>query len=246
MMESYVEVSILHNVLTIFVSFWMAQYISLQPLRQRSILTYAWMISLCGGLLYQSYSWLAVLALEIGSFFCFFRKSAKSWLMAQAIRMLWYYTAFALYQGSFHNLLWFVPIHASIVYLWLFYGLLYALLKAKWKQQLARLSYRYAIDLFLEETTLHLDGWLDSGNLLCTQGLPVLFVEGSYEAYFQQQRIQWVVMKTMQGSETIRCYACEAALSNTKRCPVLVCCKEGMQLPLHCKVLLNMNVMTQG
>lgn len=164
----------------------------------------------------------------------------------QVIRMLWYMTSFAFYQGGFHNFLWFVPLHAAVYWLWLVYVLLFVLLHVKWKDMLARMNYLYRLQIELADTTLHLKGWLDSGNLLSYEGIPVLFISSSYETYFKKQDIELVVMNTVDDTSVIRCYACLAAIEGCHKHRVLVCCRNHVSLPLNCEVLLNMNMMTLG
>ena len=57
-MESYVEVSMLHNTATILLSFLMASYACVQPLPIRKMLVYALALSIPGCLLFFPGSWL--------------------------------------------------------------------------------------------------------------------------------------------------------------------------------------------
>lgn len=245
-MESYVEVSILHNIATILLSFLMASYACVQPVPIRKMLIYALAVSIPGCLMFFPGSWGFPLLVEAVFFFWQFRLCAKSWMMMQVIRILWYMTSFAFYQDGFHNFLWFVPIRASVIWLWLVYGLMFVLLHVKWKDMLARMNYLYRLHIELADTTLHLNGWLDSGNLLSYEGIPVLFVSSSYEAYFKKQDIELVVMNTVDDTSVIRCYACMAAIEGCHKHRVLICCRNHVSLPLNCEVLLNMNMMTLG
>ena len=70
-MESYVEVSMLHNTATILLSFLMASYACVQPLPIRKMLVYALALSIPGCLLFFPGSWLfLVLEEEIGRASC--------------------------------------------------------------------------------------------------------------------------------------------------------------------------------
>lgn len=245
-MESFVEVSLLHNAITILLSFRMASYACVQPIALRSMFLYALTIAVFGSLLFFQGSYLLMLLLEIGFFLGMFHRNAKSWMTMLVIRFLWCMSGFALYQGGFHNFLWFVPVHATIVWLWLVYALLFILLHRKWKDMLARLNYCYRVHIELEDRTLHLKGWLDSGNLLSYESIPVLFLSSSYEAYFAKQDIELVVMNTMEDTSIIHCYVCMAAIDGCQKHKVLICCRKHVNLPLNCEVLLNMNLMTLG
>ena len=63
-MESFVEISIIHNVVTILLSFLMASYACVQPLPVQKILLYAIGISVPGCLLFFTGSWVLMLLLE--------------------------------------------------------------------------------------------------------------------------------------------------------------------------------------
>ena len=80
-MESYVEVSMLHNTATILLSFLMASYACVQPLPIRKMLVYALAPSTPAVLFFPG-SWL-FLVLEEVVFFWQFRFCAKSWMMMQ-------------------------------------------------------------------------------------------------------------------------------------------------------------------
>ena len=244
-MESYVEITFLHNFGTLLLSFAMASYCNVQPIPWYKMVIYAFVISAMGSLVFFKGSIWLILLVEI-LFLLMFYKTWKSWLMMQVIRCLWYMSAFGIYQGSFHNLLWFVPIHKPVVWLWIFYALLFLLLKVKWKDMLARSHYCYYVQFILHNKKIKVKGFLDSGNLMVHEGLPVLFISSKYEAYFKEQDIKWIVINTVQDTSLVCAYMCNAALEGCQSHKVLVCCKKEIRLPLNCEVLLNMNVMTLG
>lgn len=64
-MESYVEVSMLHNTATILLSFLMASYACVQPLPIRKMLVYALALSIPGCLLFFPGSWLFLVLEEV-------------------------------------------------------------------------------------------------------------------------------------------------------------------------------------
>ena len=68
-MESYVEVSMLHNTATILLSFLMASYACVQPLPIRKMLVYALALSIPGCLLFFPGSWLFLVLEEVVVFF---------------------------------------------------------------------------------------------------------------------------------------------------------------------------------
>lgn len=245
-MESYIEISFLHNVLVILLSVLLGEYAALQPVSFRRLLGYAVSISFVACFCWFPHSVYVVLVAEMILFVLFFRYAYKSYLMGLCIRYLCYYTAFAFYQGGFHNLVWFVPMKSGILFLWGVYGAVYILLALKWKDIFSKLSYLYQIRIYVEGKVLHLPAYLDSANLVTYHHVPILFIDKKYHEYFKNQRIELVVMNTIAKTEIIRCYACDVQIAGCRKHAVYVNCDKTLQLPFQCNVLLNMKVMTLG
>lgn len=246
-MESYLEVSFFHNVCTIALSFLLGEYASMQPVSIWRVLLYAFMVSAFGCFLWFPYAIWIILLIEAFFFFLCFRRVFKAYFSALTIRILCYLSAFLFFGGGFHNGLWFVPMDGKgVVALWIVYGCAVLLLMAKWKHAFALTSYVYDAMLFLQETKLHLKGYLDSGNLLTYEQIPIVFIDKKYQTYFKNQNIELIVMNSVTSSEVIRCYACRLQLAGCRIQQVYVNCDRHLQLPLQCDVLLNVNVMTTG
>ncbi|MEG2506706.1 MAG: sigma-E processing peptidase SpoIIGA [Longicatena sp.] len=245
-MESYLEVSFLHNLITIMLSVVIAQYTTLQPLSNKRLFCYAFVLSLYGCLTYFSYSIVGSICLEALFFITYFRYAYKTYLMALCIRYVAYATTFVLLIGSFHNGLYFVPMKYEILLIWLCYGLAYALLYHKWKDVFSKLSYVYQSTLFMKQTTLKLPAYLDSGNLVSHEHIPIIFVDQQYLAYFKDQSIELVVMNSITNTTILRCYKCSIQLEGCQKHMVYVHADKHLNLPFNCKVLLNMKVMTLG
>ena len=94
-MESYVEITFLHNFGTLLISFAMASYCNVQPIPWYKMVIYAFVISAMGSLVFFKGSIWLILLVEI-LFLLMFYKTWKSWLMMQVIRCLWYMSAFGI------------------------------------------------------------------------------------------------------------------------------------------------------
>lgn len=245
-MDSYIEISLLHNVATIWLSCMVAKYVNGQPIADKKIILYACTIATLGSILWFPYAWGILLIVEVSFFFFCFRFTYKAYIGALCFRYLCYLTTFLFYQGGFHNFLWFVPIQAFIYPIWSIYGIVYALLARKWKDCIVKLSYVYQIQIHVQDHTLQVLGYLDSGNLLTYQNIPVLFIDKKYQSYFCNQRIELVVRNSISDMDVIRCYECEMTMEGSRRHQVLISCESNMALPMKCEVLLNMKVITQG
>lgn len=245
-MESYVEVSFLYNWLTILVSVLLASYSCIQPINVKKGMLYAFMISLVGVSLYEAGSLYVAVLLESLFFMMVFPHKRKLYIYAMALRWFSFYSCFALYGGSFHNGLYFVPIRVNPLPIWLLYGGLLFMLKQKWKDLFAKGNYVYAMTLYLEEQQLPLKAYLDSGNLLCHEQQPVIFLDEKYQTYFQDSSIELVVMNTVEKTGVLSCHSCVIQVDGCKRHRVYVSCERHLTLPFDCEVLLNMKLMTLG
>lgn len=245
-MESYLEVSFLHNMCTIALSMFLGEYAAIQPVALYRILLYAMIISALGCLGWFPYAMLLLFLLEVLAFFFFFRHAYKAYACGWVVRLLLHASAFVFYGGGFHNGMWFVPMDTGVAALWIVYGVIGILLMVKWKDVFSRLSYIYEVTMHLPRKQLKMKSYLDSGNLLTYQHIPIIFVDKKYQTYFQNQRIELVVMNSIQASEVIRCYECDIQIAGCKKQHVYINCDQHLQLPFECDVLLNMNMMTMG
>lgn len=245
-MDSYVEVSFLHTMLLILLSVWIAQYISLKPISDLRLLAYAFLQSLCLCFMWFSYSWLLCVIIEALFFLIIFHYAKKTYLVALCIRALSMATCFVVYQGGFHNVTWFVPIQARIWPVWVTLIIVAIALRMKWKYYLAKTSCVYDTKIYTKHETLRIKGYLDSGNLLTWQGVPVIFLSPNYHAYFKDESIELIVMNSVSDTAILRCYTSKIQIAGCVSHQVYVHCEKNLQLPMGCVALLNMNVMTMG
>lgn len=245
-MESYLEVSFINSCLILYVSVMVAQYASWQPIAKKYCLLYALIVSFVGVFFWFPYAMLMVVIIEVLFFLFIFRRAYKTYLFSMCFRFLCIATCFLLYGGGFHNFIWFVPLQATIWVTWLLYIFALVLLHCKWKDYVAKLSCVYDVSIYTKTKTLHVVGYLDSGNLLTYEGKPVVFIDCQYKTYFAQERIELIVMNTIAQTEVIRCYQCDIQLHGCKRHRVYIHCDKTLQLPVKCGLLLNMKVMTLG
>lgn len=245
-MESYLEVSFLYNICTLILSLRLGAYAAVQPISMRRMIMYATLLSALACFGWFPFAGVLVVLGEIVSLILFFRYALKTYVCAWILRLLLYGTSFVLYGGGFHNGMWFVPMDTKVIWLWIVYILLFIILLIKCKDSFLKLSYIYEITMYLPHTCIKLKSYLDSGNMLMYQQIPILFVDKKYQEYFKEQRIELVVMNSIDTTSVIRCYACDIKIAGCCRKGVYINCDRHLQLPFHCSVLLNVNVMTMG
>lgn len=144
-MESYIEVTFLTNGFIILLSVQIAQYITLRPVDTKNSICYALLISLFSVMLWEKWSVYMLITLELLFCLTLFKYAIKTWIFAYLYRWLLMLTCFVVWQGSFHNLTWFVPIHCPFLYIWIGCSFTFLLLYKKWNLWVAKRSCLYTI-----------------------------------------------------------------------------------------------------
>lgn len=112
-----------------------------------------------------------------GGHFVFFDFSLAYEMLRVRIyhRMLLFFAEYAFLKGSFHNLLYFVPMRCEIILFWVVLLLGLVFLFANGKLFLCAMQYSYPFTLYTADTKLKLIGYLDSGNLATYHQIPIIF-----------------------------------------------------------------------
>lgn len=240
-MDSYIEISFIIQTLTMLISCMTAGYLSLKPISLKQ----SWMYSICIAFFacsfWSSYSWTLMFIIEVLFFLIYFRYRWKTYLLVITLRILVSATWYAIYRGGFHNFQYFLPMVSPIppililiIILWLLYR--------KWNYWLGKLTYVYECEIDHLPLKKHFKGYLDTGNLLMLEDIPVIFMDEKYEEYFKDCRIHCLVMKTMSGTVPIMCYETNIRIQGLTKKKVYVHLKKETQLPMQCEILLNMNL----
>lgn len=244
-MDSYIEITWLTSFLVLLHSSMVAFYIAWKPQPFYKLILYSALLPLFACFCFHRYGWVFTILLEGIFFIWIYAYAWKTWLIMIANRLLWNFTCYVLFDGTFHLGIYFVPISTFPWLLWLFLILSGALLFHKWKDALAQRDFIYPIRIFTSKVKLQIKGYLDSGNLLENEGVPVIFVDHKYEAYFQNESIELVVMNTVDATKVIKCHEARIKLHGGGYHKVLVNSEKTLQLPMGCHALLNMKLMIQ-
>lgn len=240
-MESYVEISYLIQVLTMMISCMIAGYLSLQPLSIKQVMLYSCMLPLFACGIWITYSLWLMAVIEVLFFLLFFKRRWKTWLYTITLRLLFSLSWYAWFQGGFHNFQYFFPTQSPMMILFIELILLW-LLYRKWNYWIGKLNYVYDCKLYAISSSKWWKGYLDSGNMLMLNDVPVIFIDDRYQTYFMNENIQYVVMNTLGAKTPIACYESMIQIRGFSDSRVLVCCQKNVQLPMHCQVLLNVNL----
>lgn len=244
-MESYVEITWFTSFLMLLHSSTLAFYVAWKPQPFYKLVIYSMVLPFFACICFSKHAWIWLLLLEGGFFWWIYRYAWKTWLILLANRFLWNFTAYALFGGTFHLGIFFVP---SKVIPWGYWFILlttWVFLYHKWKSTLAQRDFIYPIQIVCEKTRLKIKGYLDSGNLLTCGGVPVIFLDQKYQEYFEHNRIELVVMNGVDATKVIRCKEAKMKVGDGGFHMVLINTEKSLHLPLGAHALLNMHLMTQ-
>lgn len=218
-----------------------AGYLSLKPLSIKQMGIYSMILPLASCFLWMKYSWIIILMVEVLFFLLYFRLSWKTYLLTLSLRFLLSFSWYACFRGGFHNFQYFFPIRSPFillisqcVILWLLYR--------KWNYWVGKLNYVYECQIEGIPNKHSWKGYLDSGNMLMMNDIPVIFIDNKYESYFHDANIQYLVMNTMSGSAPIACFEGRIKIQGMVKKRVYIRCEKNIQLPMQCQILLNVNL----
>lgn len=244
-MESYIEITWITSFFILLHSATVAFYVAWKPQPFCKLVTYSAVMPLFANLCFWNYGMLWMIFLEGIFFMWIYRYAWKTWLIMIANRLLWNFTAYVLYEGSFHLGIYFVPALTMPWFLWITLVTTWILLYHKWKSTLAQRDFIYPIQITSDKTRLKVRGYLDSGNLLTSGGKPVVFIDQKYQEYFKDNRIELVVMNGVDTTKVLRCKEAKLKVGNSGYHEVLINTDKHLNLPFGAHALLNMHVMTQ-
>ena len=242
-MESYIEISFVNQILLMVLSILIAGYITCKPVCLKENVIYSVSISLFCSLFWGTYSWLLYMCLEVFFFLLYFRYRLKTYFVYGSLRFLLSFTCYALWKGSYHLGMYYVPLHQKPFLFWTIEIILLISLLRKWKYFLGKLNYIYECTIQSNHKKFSVCAYLDSGNLLTLQGIPVVFLDPKYTLYFQGERMQFVNIQTVQGEQEIGCYEALIEIKGYASQHVYVHCKQNIKLPFRCELLLNMKLL---
>lgn len=241
-MESYIEVTWIHNVLIGLIAYYGSSFFSFSKVRMPHFFAFLvgelLFVVLCYEEVFKSIFYLY----ELGMYFVLFHHHYKRLFMYISIKYALSFTFFKLLGGSFHLLHYFVPIWVNPLGLWLIMALLVFSLRQKWSVYLKVSDFIYHIEI-LGKTTLRVKGYLDTGNTLLHKGRPVLFLDKRYCPSIQQpQKEEWIEMQTLHAKENIKAYLYDVKIERYKTQPCYISCDKDVTLEWGCVCLLNMEM----
>ena len=234
-MESYIEITLITNFLVCVFSYYASLYFSLS--KKQNVLFYA---LLCiEQLLHISSVYHGYFILYECIFMIYtIKQNIKVSIMYISLKYLNLFTMYKLFGGSFYMGHYYVSIYTNMIYIWLFYLLCIVLLKVKWHMYIFKQDFIYNV-YFYTTKRFRIKGYLDSGNSVSYKNVPILFVDVSYQHYFNDLSYTYCYIETLNSNKIYKIYTCEVWIKGYKRREYYICCDEHIHLEFNCRCLLN-------
>lgn len=240
-MESYIEITFLNDFLLCVLAYYASAFFSLSKIHSPSFFLLLLIEQVFHILCFDpSYYFLFYLYEIFFLYFVFFRQWKKG-IMYLCLKYLLMFTFFKFLGGSFHLLHYYVPSFVQIYGLWLLVILFIVLLKEKWSAYLRISDFIYEVQIKADEN-IRLKGFLDTGNSLCIEDIPVIFIDESYQSHFIHQPQKKIRYMTLNKEEEINVTLCEVQIDRYKKASYYICCDKKVLLEWNCKCILNVEI----
>lgn len=235
----YIEMVILNNICISLLSNELATNFSLQKVNMKQYILVLILEQIC--FIISLFMNVSCYFISYLIYFYLYRNTMKKMMMYYSIRYVLFLIEYILFGGTFYMANYFVDASISL-YIWCILSMVMSvMLHYKWNTYIDKKVFVYSITMYGEHT-IKLKGYLDSANLCVYKGVPVLFVDTSYEKYFIDENKEIYEFYDIGKEYTTFIYFIEVLIRGSKREWVYICFNKKLDLPYGCKCLLNIEM----
>lgn len=240
-MESYIEITFINNILIALFAYYASAYLSLSKIKNCFFYVFLIIEQLIVVLLYDEDWYFLFYMMDLFFMLIIFFHQYKKLLIYLCIKYLCFLTCLKVWHGSFHLLHYFVPLQANMIGAWLLLVVAIIFYKQKWSAYLRVSDFIYTISIDCAKP-LKIKGYLDTGNQVTCNEIPVLFLDASYDKYFTAMPKATVEVTTLNKKEVLNCYLCKVNINRYKKGVYYICCDKRVNLEWGCQCLLNIEI----
>lgn len=232
-MASYIEVAFLLNFTTNLLAIVVGCALTSGWLSTKHKLLYAFISALMGVLFFFEGSLTIMLLIELVLYVKVIRHSG-AYLVNVGFRLLHLLTLLKVLDGTAYNLLFFPALHQSIIGILLLHLICLMALHQKWQTIFKMKTYIYEIKI----ENMKMKGYLDSGNSLMHEGLPVIVVIRKVYEKIKKEETETIDVHTLTNRRVFKGKKAMLEVHKQKREVFVVCSEEDLLMNVEC--LLNM------
>ena len=242
-MESYIEISWITIVLSDLLAYYCSICFSLKKSHSAFFYVFFFFSTSFAVLCYDNWLYPIYYLCLVGGYWWLFYPNIRQFLLFVAVRYLLFFTYFKLWGGSFHLLVYFVPLAICPFGVWILLLFFLFVIKKKWMNYLKVSDFIVSLVIYADKQ-LKVRGYMDSGNHVMHQNRPVLFLDKSYRKHFLTKQFQWekVAVTTLNKTEWLNCTKAEIKIERYKKCLCFICLDKDVKLEWGCRCLLNIEM----
>ncbi len=243
-MESYIEITLIHHLFFMYITIEYASLLTKQYLNKVKLYSYILFISVVGITQYHSYALYYVIFAEMIGYYLFYY-CRNTYLIQLLLRIILELILYLLYDGTIYNLIYFINTN-KIPYVFIVIELLCLLYMKSYKRYdvLVENMY-YEVKITIHDRCKKLILYLDTGNELSCDGIPVVMIQQRFESFFNLSQPHFIRMKTLSGVSDIVAYkGFICYLDGIERSCYFHFCNLN-HLKKECHGLLNMKLMVR-
>lgn len=238
-MDSYIEVTLITNLLIGVMMFYGSGCYTRQCINHMFFLLALFIEQVLLMLSLYISLWHLFWLYQILFYLIVFRYAYKRLFLFLCLRYLAYFTLFKFSGGSFHLGHYFVPINNHMIGIWILFIFIIITLKQKWEAYLIISEFIFPLTIYADKP-IRLLGFLDSGNQVTLNGLPVLFLDMRYRMHINTNQKNVCDVCTLNDEEKLSCYLYEVKIGRNKKRSCYICCDKKVTLEWGCRCLLNL------
>ncbi len=172
----------------------------------------------------------------------FFRNTIKKLMMYISIRYVLFLLQYIVFGGTFYIGYYFVDYSISLMISLIVCLFMSLCLHMKWNSFVDKKQFVYPMRVFMNDQTIQLKGYLDSGNLCVYEGVAIVFVDDKYKHNMNQCNGTLYAFKGVSQYENTLIYLVEISINYHKKQWVYICFNNQINLPYGCECLLNIEM----
>ncbi|WP_294562791.1 hypothetical protein [uncultured Traorella sp.] len=220
-MESYVEITFMHNLLISAFSLTSSLVLSRKPMNRSHFWKILLMVTILPSFLFCENSMTWIWLNEIIMFLFLFKERNHTYLLFVTFRLLFHLIYYMLFEGVIYHLQFFVSDIFMVFLADMVVGFFYLILLSKGRYHLSERDFLYCFEMNHKKYR----GYVDSGNLATYRSLPIIFVKRSiYETIKAPATL--ILIEQVVGIEEVEGIKSEIIM-NRKKIQVICCPLEG-------------------
>lgn len=204
-MESYIEINLVHHLFLLYLSLQYGFVFTNKYLNKVKLLFYL-IFELLISMYISEYQIYLLLMFEVIAYFYLFDYHHNLYFIQLVIRYILLLVLYLFYDGSIQYGMYYIDIQHFPTLIIVFEVLLFLYIKSYKRYDLMKEKFIYDVRIDINHQHRYLKMYLDSGNELSYDSIPVCVVDERFKSFFKLNKPQFITMNTLSGYKPIMVY----------------------------------------